>query len=271
MLATAAVALALQAAESAPLNAANLVRSHGCGASGAVRPLDYSVQLERAAKRYAEGASLQSAAADSNYLAAKIAGVHLSGPSNDADIEQMLARRECHTLQDPAMREFGAFRRGREIWMVLALPVTLPARGDATAVSGAILALVNSARGTARRCGAKAFAPAAPLALDPSLTAAALQHSRDMAEHDVFDHRGHDGSSPAARVERAGFKDHRIVGENIAAGAVSPNEVVQGWLSSPGHCENIMDGRFTFMGVAFAENLHTRSAVFWTQDFAARR
>jgi uncharacterized protein YkwD len=103
------------------------------------------------------------------------------------------------------------------------------------------------------------------------LTRAAQQHSRDMAEHDAFDHRGRDGSSPALRVERAGFKDHRIVGENIAAGVMTPAEVVQGWLASPGHCENIMDGRFTLLGVAYAENLHTQSGVFWTQDFAAPR
>jgi uncharacterized protein YkwD len=155
--------------------------------------------------------------------------------------------------------------------MVLAAPVALPARGDDPSVSGVILGLVNTARASGRRCGSKYFGPAAPLSLDPMLTRAALQHSRDMAEHDAFDHRGHDGSSPALRVEQAGFKEHRIVGENIAAGAMTPNEVMQGWLASPAHCENIMESRFTLLGVAYAENLHTQSGVFWTQDFAAPR
>jgi uncharacterized protein YkwD len=90
-----------------------------------------------------------------------------------------------------------------------------------------------------------------------------------MAAHDHFDHQGSDGSTPATRVERAGFGDHRIVGENIAAGAMSPAEVVQGWLASPPHCENIMDGRFTRVGIAYAANVRTPAAVFWTQDFAA--
>jgi uncharacterized protein YkwD len=265
------MALPLQAVHSAPLSAANYVRLQGCGAPGTRAPLYYSMKLEQAAKRYSEGASLQNAAAAAGYLAAQIAGIHLSGPSNDADIEQMLAKRDCRTLEDPRMREFGAVQRGRELWMVLAAPVALPARGDAGSVSRAILDLVNAARSAGRRCGARYFGPAAPLALDPILTQAALLHSRDMAEHDAFDHRGNDGSTPATRIERAGFGDHRIVGENIAAGAMSPSEVTQGWLASPGHCENIMDGRFTLMGVAFAENLRTRSAVFWTQDFAARR
>jgi len=267
----AVAALPLQAAHTAPLSAANHVRLQGCGAPGTRAPLYYSMKLEQAAKHYSEGASLQNAAAGAGYLAAQIAGIHLSGPSNDADIEQMLAKRDCRTLEDPRMREFGAVQRGREVWMVLAAPVALPSHGDAGSVSQAILDLVNAARSAGRRCGAKYFKAAAPLGLDPILTQAALLHSRDMAEHDAFDHRGHDGSSPAARVEHAGFGAHSIVGENIAAGAMTPGEVTQGWLASPGHCENIMDERFTLMGVAFAENLRTRSAVFWTQDFAARR
>ena len=48
-------------------------------------------------------------------------------------------------------------------------------------------------------------------------------------------------------------------------------EVTEGWLNSPPHCENIMDGRFAQIGIAFAQNLKTQSAVFWTQDFAAHR
>ena len=155
--------------------------------------------------------------------------------------------------------------------MIFAAPVVLPARGDAASVSRVILDRVNAARAAGRRCGGKYFAPAAALALDPTLTQAALDHSRDMAEHDAFDHRGHDGSTPNVRVTRAGFGPHRIVGENIAAGAMTPAEVTDGWLASPAHCENIMDSRFTLIGIAFAENLRTASGVFWTQDFAARR
>jgi uncharacterized protein YkwD len=234
-------------------------------------PLFYSVKLEQAAKRYSQGSALQKAAADSGYLAAEIAGIHLSGPASDAEVERMLIKHDCPTLQDAKMREFAAVRRGREIWMVLAAPVTLPARGDAASVSSEVLNLVNAARSAGRRCGGKYFAPVAPLTLDPMLTQAALQHSRDMAEHDAFDHRGYDGSSPATRIERAGFKNHRLVGENIAAGATTAPEVTHGWLASPAHCENIMDGRFTLLGVAYAENLHTPSGVFWTQDFAAPR
>jgi uncharacterized protein YkwD len=155
--------------------------------------------------------------------------------------------------------------------MVLAAPAALPASNDGASVSRRLLDLVNEARASGRRCGGKFFPPVGPVALDAALTRAALAHSRDMAAHDAFDHRGGDGSTPGMRVERAGFGKHRVVGENIAAGAMTASEVMQGWLASPAHCENIMDSRFTLIGIGYAENLQTRSAMFWTQDFAAHR
>lgn len=253
------------------LDAANWERLHGCGVAAGRTPLQSNPKLLQAATRYADGATLKSAVAAADYLAAQSAAIHLTGPVSDAEVERMLGAHYCRTLQDPKLREFGAQRRGRDLWMVLAAPVALPAPGDAASVNRRILGLVNEARAAGRHCGGKYFAPVDPLALDAALTRAALDHSRDMAVHDLFDHRGHDGSSPGTRVERAGFGDHRIVGENIAAGAMTPSDVTQGWLASPAHCENIMDGRFTLIGIAYAENLRTRSAVFWTQDFAAHR
>jgi hypothetical protein len=252
------------------LEAANWARLRGCG-SAVKTPLNASAKLEQAARRYASGAALQNAVTGSGYIATQSAVIHLSGPASDAEIERMLAAHDCRTLQEPGFRDFGAARRGRDLWMVLAAPAALPDPRDAGAAVRRILTLVNEARAAGHRCGAKYFAPVAPLALDAALTRAASEHSRDMAANDAFDHRGRDGSTPALRVDRAGFGDHRIVGENIAAGAMTPGEVAQGWLASPAHCENIMDGRFTLIGIAYAENLHTRSAVFWTQDFAAHR
>jgi uncharacterized protein YkwD len=253
------------------LDAVNWARLHGCGVAAGRTPLQSNPKLTQAAKRYADGATLQSAVAASDYLAAQSSAIHLTGPVSDAEIERMLGAHYCRTLQDSKLREFGAARRGRDLWMVLGAPAALPVPGDAASVNRRILGLVNEARAAGRHCGGKYFAPVDPLALDAALTRAALEHSRDMAAHDAFDHRGHDGSSPGTRVERAGFGDHRIVGENIAAGAMTPSDVTQGWLASPPHCENIMDGRFTLIGIAYAENLRTRSAVFWTQDFAAHR
>jgi uncharacterized protein YkwD len=57
-------------------------------------------------------------------------------------------------------------------------------------------------------------------------------------------------------------------GENIAYGPKTAEEVVQGWLDSPGHCENIMDPRFAEMGIAFAAGHASRRGLFWVQLLA---
>ena len=58
------------------------------------------------------------------------------------------------------------------------------------------------------------------------------------------------------------------MGENIAYGPKSAEEVVQGWLSSPGHCENIMDPRFAEMGIAYAPGRASRRGLYWVQVLA---
>jgi uncharacterized protein YkwD len=263
------VTAAPQAANADALTAVNSARLRGCNASATRIPLQNNLKLQKAAVRLAGGAALHEALATAGYLASESFALHFSGAVSDAQITRMLTANYCRTLINPKLREIGAERRGGEVWMVLAAPVSLPTAADA--VSQHILDLVNAARAAGRRCGAKYFAPVASLTLDSSLTSAALAHSREMAKNDEFDHRGHDGSTPAVRVQRAGYSTYRIVGENIAAGAMTPAEVTAGWLASPAHCENIMDGRFTQVGIAYAANLNSAAGMYWTQDFAAPR
>jgi uncharacterized protein YkwD len=258
------------AAHADALSTVNWARQHGCPSSATRAPLQNNPKLQKAAGRLREGAALHDALTAVGYVASQSAALHFSGAVSDSQIAGMLTANYCRTLIDPALREIGVERRGRDVWMVLAAPVSMPTAADAAAVSRRILELVNAARAAGRRCGAKYFAPAAPLTLDASLTHAALAHSEEMARYSAFDHRGHDGSTPAQRVERAGYAAHRIVGENIAAGAMSPAEVTDGWLASPAHCENIMDGRFTQIGIAYAASPNPEIGLYWTQDFAAR-
>jgi uncharacterized protein YkwD len=265
-----AACLVAQAAAADPLSAANWDRLHSCGGSNGVA-LQANAQLQAAARRLADGAPLPTAVANSGYVAASSSLIHLTGPTTDADVQKLLAQHYCRTLTDASFKDLGAERRGRDLWLILAAPLAVPALSDQPQVARRILALVNQARAAGHRCGGKYFAPVPPLSLDAALTRAALDHSRDMAVHNNFEHRGHDGSTPAARVEQAGYGEHRIVGENIAAGAMTAAEVADGWLNSPPHCENIMDGRFAQVGIAYAENLKSASAVFWTQDFASHR
>jgi uncharacterized protein YkwD len=268
--------VASYAADADVLDAVNWARLRGCNASGSHAavtnaPLKDNPKLQKAAGRLAGGAALHESLASLGYVASESAMLHFSGAVSDAEISRLLTAHFCRTLTDPKLREIGMERRGAEVWMVLAAPVSMPGAADAASVSARILDLVNAARAAGRRCGTKLFSPAAPLTLNANLTRAALAHSREMAVNREFDHRGHDGSTPAERIQRAGYGAYRIVGENIAAGAMTPAEVTEGWFASPPHCENIMDARFTEIGIAYAANLASDASMYWTQDFAAPR
>jgi uncharacterized protein YkwD len=134
-------------------------------------------------------------------------------------------------------------------------------------VRARVVDLVNVARGKGRRCGNERFAAAPPLGVSRKLNEAAAVHARDMARRKFFEHQGSDGSQPKDRVLRAGYRP-RLTGENIAYGPESAEEVVAGWLASPGHCANIMDPRFREIGVGLATG-RKRGHIYWVQTFGA--
>jgi uncharacterized protein YkwD len=119
-----------------------------------------------------------------------------------------------------------------------------------------VLALVNENR---RRGGCD------DLTLDRRLIVAANRHAADMARRGYFAHRSPNGQGAGDRVEDAGY-DWSRYSENIARGQDSPAEVVNGWMNSPGHRENIMDCRMHQMGVGLA--FDRENTAYWVQDFA---
>lgn len=54
-------------------------------------------------------------------------------------------------------------------------------------------------------------------------------------------------------------------GENVAAGFGSANGVVSGWMGSPGHRANILNGSFTQMGACVAQG--RSGTLYWVQQF----
>ncbi|MDI3521718.1 MAG: hypothetical protein PWR04_1706 [Anaerophaga sp.] len=125
-----------------------------------------------------------------------------------------------------------------------------------------MLQLVNDARMTRRLCGGKRHEAVPPLKWNGKLAKAAQKHADDMADNDFFDHTGSDKSTVVMRIEREDYL-WMAVGENVAMGPRSVEEAVEGWLESPGHCSNIMNGEFTEMGAALS-----RDGKYWVQVFA---
>jgi uncharacterized protein YkwD len=263
------IGLTATAASSADaLSAVQLLREGGCG--GILPParlLHHNALLDRAAEQWAAGRPPAAAAEHSGYKADTTAGLHVRGP--DSAMVQSL-RSDCRTVANQSFRDIGIFRRGSDSWLVLASPYVVPADSRPPVLASRVLQLVNDARARGTRCGERSFGPAPPVKLSGTLADVALGHAADMAKHDYFEHQDLTGRSPADRVRAVGYRE-KLVGENIAYGPKSAEEVVQGWLDSPGHCENIMDSRFAEMGIAYAAGQAARRGLYWVQLLAAPR
>jgi uncharacterized protein YkwD len=94
-----------------------------------------------------------------------------------------------------------------------------------------------------------------PLGPQPKLLRAAGSHGKDMIRHQFVSHLGSNGSTPLSRVRRTGFLNgagNFAVGEDLAWGESSlviPVNVVTAWMDSSIHRRNILDKRFTRVGV----------------------
>ncbi|WP_205665073.1 CAP domain-containing protein [Caldimonas tepidiphila] len=213
-------------------------------------------------------AQLQAALKQRGYLASQLQVVRLSGPADAASVMAMLEERHCRLLSSPAFSEVGVARSGRSWRVVFAQPLLAAEIGEWEQAGRRVLELVNAARAKPRRCGGESFAAAKPLAWNARLGAAALAHSRDMAQKSYLGHRGSDGSQVGVRAERQGYRWGRI-GENVASGQGDAEKAVSGWLASPPHCRNIMEPGFTEMGAAYAVNPRSDQSIYWTQVFGA--
>ena len=249
------------------MDALNAVRDGGCAnRPGGVAPLRESALLDEVAHRLSQGTDLHTAEQFAGYHAVSSFSVSISHVPPSGDVSAIVARQFCAQISNPAFREFGSWRRGADVWLALAEPFMPPAPHDQGEVSRRVLELTNQARARARRCGPTPFAAVAPLTLNARLSHVARLYAQDMAAFGYMDHTGHDGSSPAARITRGGYR-WREVGENLASGIMTPEEVVAGWLASPDHCANLMDPLYREMGVAFAVNSHRDAGVYWAMEF----
>ena len=101
-----------------------------------------------------------------------------------------------------------------------------------------------------------------PVTLKEDVTAAA--QVRAMESEISFSHTRPNGTSFASALKEAGVS-YRGAGENIAWGQKSPEEVMRGWMNSAGHRANILNERFTAIGVGYHQN--NKGVNYWSQLF----
>lgn len=116
----------------------------------------------------------------------------------------------------------------------------------------------------------------APLSYNADLAATALLHTLDMAEHRMISHTGSDGSDLKTRFARGTYRYYTMIGENLAMGYTTPEAVVQGWMTSPGHRANLLRTGYREIGVGYIEaKVYTTdgglaNGGYWTQHFGSR-
>ena len=124
-----------------------------------------------------------------------------------------------------------------------------------------MFALVNQRRAQA---GLGALSP------EPRLTNAAQDYARTLAIHNWFSHTGPDGSTLVSRIEAAGFPFTVQFGEVLAWGSDgwAPSEIVQAWMDSPSHRDQILAGAYTRAGVGCYFTQEGSLMVRCVMDFA---
>ena len=110
-----------------------------------------------------------------------------------------------------------------------------------------------------------------PLIWCDGLAAAARAHSVDMAENNMFGHIGSDGRRGGDRIAATNI-EYTGWAENIGAGDErnDPQALMQSWMGSAGHRENILHPGMTHMGFGYYHLRGSRLEFYATQKFVAR-
>ncbi|MET1014429.1 MAG: CAP domain-containing protein [Paenisporosarcina sp.] len=124
--------------------------------------------------------------------------------------------------------------------------------GSISAIEQQVLTLTNQERA---KGGLK------PLATDSALMSTARAKSSDMSKNNYFSHTSPTLGSPFDQMKAKGIQ-YKAAAENIAMGQRTAAEVVKGWMESPGHRANIMNGNFTHIGIGY-----DAQGNYWTQQF----
>jgi len=249
------------------LDLIDALRTHDCARPlSSTQKLHADRKLDAAAGQVATGLDVNDALKRADIRVTRSAVIQVTGDIDASSLKRMLHDNYCQMITDARLTTIGIARSDRAVAIVLATPFAPPRAADAGRIARDVLQRVNEARATARRCGNQRFGAARPVTLSDKLNAAAAVQAKDLAAHGPLSHTGSDGSSPADRVGRFGYA-WKTVGENVAGGQETPEEVVAGWLTSPEHCMNIMNPDFTEMGIAYVVNPKQKMGIYWAQVF----
>lgn len=93
---------------------------------------------------------------------------------------------------------------------------------------------------------------AGPLTLNPQLNEAASQKASNMLLENYWAHNSPSGKTPWVFVKNSGYK-YVYAGENLAKGFTNSKDVVNAWMESTSHRENMLSQNYNDVGFAVTE------------------
>jgi len=109
------------------------------------------------------------------------------------------------------------------------------------------------------------------LNINEQLNLAAANKVKAIFSNQHFSHTGKDGEKFSSWIRQAGYNNYEIVGENLALGYVDQQSVIDAWIASPKHRDNIISPLFEEIGMAAATgNFQGKETTIIVQLFGKR-
>lgn len=86
------------------------------------------------------------------------------------------------------------------------------------------------------------------LSINLQLTQAAQKKAQNILEYNKFSHQLPDGKKFSAPIKEAGYQ-YTVAGENLAMGFAEPKAIVNAWMNSQGHRDNILNSKYKDIGI----------------------
>jgi uncharacterized protein YkwD len=138
-------------------------------------------------------------------------------------------------------------------------------RGPASCDYTSSSAYINEIAGLINNARTNAGLPA--LTVNAQLNAAAQGHSVDMACHNLLSHNGSDATTVQDRVAAAGYS--ASYSSEIIYGSGYPQTAFDWWMNDQIHRNEILNARYTEMGIGYAYKADTAYGGYYTVDFAS--
>ena len=151
-----------------------------------------------------------------------------------------------------AAMNFASVTAAQEFFLAVNYPARWQKQTDTSKFPAEVLRLVNVER-------SKVGAP--PLRFSDDLAASALIRARELPIK--FSHTRPNGSKCFTAMAQVGH----ILGENLAGGQTTPQQVVEAWMNSETHRANILSKDFSELGVVYYYQANSKFKHYWVQHF----